>query len=823
MIADLRYAFRSLLKSPGFTLVALLTLGLGIGVNTSMYTLVDVLLFRSAPFPEPDRLLVVQSRTPQGQEDRFSLAEIGEMRAQTSTSAGGRTDGVQTQAFESLTAFAMWDNALAEPGQPAERLFSLDASADFFKTFRVQPMLGRSFTADEQVPGRNQVALLSHALWQSRFGGDPSIIGRTLRLNSEQVTVIGVMPASFTYPLFFGKVDLLRPVTVPRDITENRNTHFFQAVGRLNPGVNPSQATAQLIPVLSQWCRDYPQNNAGRGIYLQPMHKATMARTDQFMVWLLFGIGGVILLIACFNIANLQLSRAASTTRDLAIRSALGASRASLVVQQLTESIVLALGGGVLGVMVATWANALIGRAVSIGEAGSAGSLELPMNGPVLVAAFLISLLSGLLFGLVPAWLASRSNVASALKQQSRGSSSGRSTHLFRHSLIVVQVALALAALATAGVMIRGLGALLQKEKGWDTSHVLAASIHLPEQTTLYNSGDKRRLAIEKLSRRLAQIPNAEHTGICTDVPFFEYSTMSPVEVQGQTSDEPAKQPIAGYTMVASEYFATLGITLLEGRLFPPELKADAPPLVVINETMARHFWPGESAVGKRIGDRQGDTVVWRQVIGVVRDIQFAMSITNPDTLFQVYKPMVNEPWGYMFLLVRGATPAAFKKDVLRAVADIDPDVAVQEVFTIPESTDRYMHNIVVINNTLGGFALLGLFLASLGLYGVISNLVAQRTGEFGIRLALGAKPCDVIGLVLGTGVRLTLIGLVIGSVLAYALNRTLQAFMPRMAGSDPVTIALVAMLLFGIALLACWLPARRATKIDPIIALRAD
>lgn len=819
MITDLRYAFRSLVKSPGFTLVALLTLGLGIGVNTSMYTLVDVLLFRSAPFPESERMLLLQGKTAQGQDDGYSLREFEEMRAQVSKSASSDANSTQGRAFASFTAFSFWNNALAEPGQPAERLTAVDATADFFTTFRVQPMLGRAFTAEEQTPGRTQVAILSHALWLSRFGGDPAIIGRSIRLNAEQVTVIGVMPASFTYPLFFGKVDLWRPITIPRHIVDDRNNHFFGIIGRLDQNVSAAQATAQLKPILSRWAQEDPQFNSGRSLTVIRLHEAVMDSTGKFMTWLLFGVGLVVLLIACFNIANLQLARAAAKTRDLAIRSSLGATRSSLIIHQLTEAMVLSLGGGIFGVVIAAWTNTLIGRAVTI---GGTGSLDLPMNGPILLVTFLASMLSGLLFGLVPAWIASHGDLVSSLKQQSRGSSSGRGTHRFRHSLIVAQVALALALLATAGVMTRGFGTLLRNEKGWDTNQVLAANIHLPEQST-YDTDVKRRVAIEKLTRRLAQIPNTEHTAICTTAPLFDYSRTHPIEVQGITSDDPAKQPIAGYTMVTSEYFATMGIPLREGRTFPQELKHDSPPVVIINETMARHFWPNESAIGKRFADRQGNSPVWREVIGVVGDIQFAVRLNNPSTMFQVYKPMVNEPWGYMFLMVRGKSPASFKNEVRRAVADIDPDVAVQDMYTIPEAASRFGNNIMVVNNTIGGFSLLGLLLAAIGLYGVISNLVAQRTGEFGIRLALGAKPRDVLKLVLNTGVRLTLIGLVLGCALAYALNWALQFYMPRMAGWDPATITWVAFTLFGISLFACWWPARRATKIDPIIALRAD
>lgn len=811
MFTDLRLAFRSLAKSPGFTAVVLLTLALGIGVNTSMYTLVDQLFFRTVPFAEPDRLLSVLGTTPQNPRDGFSFDEINEMRAQAAGSG---------KAFETLTATAYWNNTLAEPHRPAERLLSLDGTADFFATFRAQPMLGRAYTAEEEAPGRNRVAVLSYHTWQTRFGGDPKVIGRSIRLNAEQVTVIGVMPASFTAPLFFGPVDIFRPITIPRHIVTDRANRFFQCVGRLNPGVTSAQARAQLLPLAANWAKDYPATDKDRGFNLLPPHEAAMDDISRFIIWLLFGLSAAVLLVACANIANLQLARATGNVRDLAIRSALGASRARLIVHQLAESMTLALGGGGLGVLVAIWFNDILGSAIRLGSDSS--HLDLTMNPRVLAGAFVVALLTGLLFGLLPAWFASRHDVVSTLKQQTRGSSTGRGPRLMRHALIVGEVAVALALLGVASVMIRGLDSLLKRDKGWDTNRVLAANIHLPEQDR-YSTEDSRRLAHEKLIRRLAQIPGAEHTGISSTAPLFGYSKTSPLQIEGQTSDDPSKQPSAGYTMIGGDYFATLGIPLIEGRLFPAELKASDPPVVIIGETMARHFWPNQSAIGRRIGERHGEEVVWREVIGVVRDIQFALNITNPDTLYQVYKPMVHEPWGYMFLLVRGPNPALFKNEVRRAVADIDPDVAVQEMYTIPEAADRFNHNLVVINDTLGGFALLGLVLAAIGLYGVISYLVAQRTNEFGIRIALGASSHNILVLVLRHGLVLTVIGLLLGLAGAYALNRVLGSIMPRMAATDPAALLVTAAALFAVALIASYLPARRATKVDPLEALHTD
>lgn len=810
-MTSLRIAFRSLLKTPGFTLIALLTLALGIGVNTSMYTLVDVLLFRSVPFEQPESMRSILGTNPQGQREGFSFEQLRQMREQT---VG------PDRAFAAITTYAYWNNTLADPDRPAERLLSVDATADFFPTYRVQPFMGRAYTAEEQVPGRNQVAILSHQVWQTRFGADPNIIGRSIRLNAEQVEVIGVMPASFVAPLFFGPVDLWRPMTVPQHIVQDDNNRFFQAIGRLNPNVTAEQAHAQLEPVITRWAEEHPQTSKDHGLRLVRPHESAMDETSRFIIWFMFAVGVIVLLIACANIANLQLARATANAKDLAIRSALGASRARLIVHQLTECMMLACGGGVAGVIVALWMNRLFGAAIRLGNSGE--TLELPVNATVLAVAFVATLFTGLAFGLLPAWFASRGNVVETLKQQTRGSTSGGAARFMRHALIVGQVACTLALLCGAGVMIRGLDQLLERGKGWDTDRVLFANIHLPEQST-YDTPEKRVAVTENLIRRLQQIPGAEATGICTSPPTFGFSKVNPVQVDGMTSDDPNQQPVAGFTMIASDYLKTIGLPLLQGREFPVDLKADHPGVVIINEAMARHFWPNDNALGKRIGERQGDQVNWREVIGIVPDIEFAVNIGAPPSLFQVYKPFVHEAWGYMHLVVRGQNPARFKNDVRQVVKDVDPDVAVQDMFTVAEAEDRFLHNLFTINRTIGGFALLGLVLAAVGLYGVISNLVAQRTAEFGIRLALGARPGNVLNLVLGTGVRLTVVGLLIGALLAAVVVYLLNNTMPQMAAFDAGTPAVIAVVLFAVAMFACWWPARRATKVDPLTALRTE
>jgi putative ABC transport system permease protein len=412
--------------------------------------------------------------------------------------------------------------------------------------------------------------------------------------------------------------------------------------------------------------------------------------------------------------------------------------------------------------------------------------------------------------------------VTFALKQQARTATSSRGSQYLQRVLIVGEIALAFTLLGGAGTMIRGFRALLRQDNGWDASHIAAAVIHLPEQSR-YNTEEKRRIVIDKLTERLARIPGAEHSGICTSLPLFGYSTSRPIQVQGQTPEDPVQQPQGGFTLVTPGYFETLGIPLLEGRLFPADIRANSPPYIVIGQTVARQFWPKESAVGKRIGMREGDKTIWREVIGVVRDIGFAAMPGPPPIALQIYKPLVQEPWGFFSLVVRAASPTSFTNELRRVMADVDADVAVQDIYTFPAALERFERTEFVINQLLSGFAVLGLVLAAVGLYGVISNIVAQRTGEFGIRLALGAAPSSVQTLVLTRGLKLTLVGLALGAIGAYGVSHFLGSMMWRLPGVDPATLILVATILFTVALVACWLPARRATRVDPLIALRAE
>lgn len=806
MLPDLRFAVRSLLKSPGYTAVALITLALGIGVNTSMFSVIDALLFRGAPFPDSERLAQITTTTPNGETRAFSEMELREIRGSST-------------AFASLTTIGGTFFAISEPGQPAERIGGVTVSDDFFSTFGVQPMLGRPFTAEEFHPGRNQVVLLSHAFWQQHFGGASDILGRTLRLDGENVIVIGVMPSRFDYRMLWGRAALWRPLNFTKDQIKWRDYRAFQLIGRLASDASVPQATAELAPVAVQQEKAHPESYSGLRYRVLPLNEALMDKLGRRLSWMLLGLAGFVLLIACANLANLQLARATSGLRELAIRAALGASRRRLIFQQMLESVLLALGGGMLGLAIAFALNQIVDRNFVVG--GASGELNLSLNGTILALTLGLSLLTGILFGIAPAWFASRSDVNAALKQQARGSSAGHSQHRIRQALIVGEVALALMLLGGAAILQQGFATLLDRATGWDTDRVLTAA--LPISETRIDSDAKRIELFRKLEERLAVLPGVEHAALTTSLPLFSYNGDRQVLVEGQTPGDAAILPAAFHVMVTCDYFATMGIPLLEGRLFDRDIKPSDPKVIVINQALARRLWPDRSALGQRIGSMDSGKPYWAVVIGVVRDVDSAASTSDPSTEFQLYKPLVHEPWSNINVVVRSPTPGALADSVRRAIAEVDADLAAAQVGTVRQIVDQQQHNLVLAAKTLTGFAVLGLLLASVGLYGVISNLVAQRTGEFGIRLALGARSRDVMMLVLKHGLQLVAVGLVLGLAGAYGVGRLLDAIMPRIANPDAGTLLAVSAVLLVVALIACWLPARRATRVDPMIALRAE
>ena len=806
MLSDLRNALRSLFKSPGFTIVALLTLALGIGVNTAMFSLVNTLLFKAAPYPDATRLVRIFRTAPQSQTWPHSAADLVEMRAQATS-------------LEKMTTFTWASFSFAEPGQPAERIPGLSVGADFFATLGVQPALGRGFTAEELVPGHEQVIVLSHLLWERRFNADRSIIGRTLRIDGQNVTVIGVMPAGVEYPLLWDRVDAWRPFALTAEQLKNRGNHWINAIGRLKPGVSLGSAQSEFATLGARWAKDYPDTNEGTGLRLVILHQSTMDQVGRSLSLLVLGLSGFVLLIACANLANLQLARTAVRARDFAIRAALGASRVRLMRQLLVESVTLSLVGGGLGFLLAQWVTDALGRRISIGDDSG---LVVAVDLPVLAFALLASLLTGLLFGLLPAWHAARADVNTVLKQQSRGSTGDRAQHRLRHGLIVAEVALALALLTGAGFFVRGLQRFTHQDNGWSHDRVLTATLSLPD--TKYGSDDQKRAFYDRALSRLAALPGVEHAALASSLPVWAYNSSRDAVPEGRPLPPRDQTPLTYCVSVSPDYFAVLQIPLLQGRGFPANVATDGPQLVLINEAVARQFWPGENPIGKRLGRADPDNKEWLEVIGVVRDVNFAGNLSAPDTRLQIYQPLVQNPWGYLTVALRtSAAPETLANSLRTAIAGIDPDLPAYNIRTVEQAIDRLAQNFQITNQLLIGFAFLGLLLAAIGLYGVIAGLVVQRTSEFGIRLALGAQTRDVLWLVLGTGLRLSAYGTVFGLAGSFALLKLFSTLIPALPGQDWLLLAATVVTLLAVTLFACWLPARRATKVDPMTALRAE
>ncbi|MEP7336682.1 MAG: ABC transporter permease [Acidobacteriota bacterium] len=793
MFQDLRFSIRMLLKQPGFTAIAVLTLGLGIGVNTSMFTAVQATLMRELPYPDGERLVRVYHTSPHSRSWPHSPANFLDQQA-------------QNNVFEHMAALNPRPYNLAEPDQVAGRVRGLQASTELFPLLGIQPTLGRTFTADEGRPGQDDVVILSHEFWLKRYAGDPNIIGRALRLDGASVTVIGVMPARFNDRRIVGAVDLWRPLVFTDAQRQKRDDNWVLSIARLKPGVSLAQAQAEMNILAAKLAQTYPESNAEVGLRLVLLAESGN-ENGRRVVWLTMALAGFVLLIACANLSNLQFARTAMRAREFAIRAALGAQRGRLLRQLLTESLVLAFLGGLLGLLLAKWGNELLSRQLLSGDENGEA---LRLNFQALGFALAASTLAGLVFGLVPAWLASRADVNSALKQGSRGTTGDRSQHRLRHALVVVEVALALVLLAGAGLVVRGLQRFTVRDPGWQADGLTLGYLSLPGGK--YGSSEAQRAFAEQLQAKLAALPGSERAALAFSLPMQAFGVTESFAIASRPAPPPGYEPLRYINRVTPGYFATLGMRLVTGRDFTSADTPNHPAVVIINETMARTFWPGESPLGKRLGDED--------IVGVVSDVRFPASLDEPETRFQTYHALAQQPQGSLAIALRGKVTA----EVLRqAVAELDPDQPVNEIGSARAAIERRLDDYALIGRLLSGFAVLGLLLAGLGLYGVIAGFVAQRTSEIGVRMALGAQLRDVLWLVVGQGLRLTLLGVVIGLIGAFGLARLLASLAPGLESNDPLTIVGVAGLLVTIALLACWLPARQAAKVDPLVALRHD
>jgi predicted permease len=800
---DIRYSLRMLLKHKGFTVVAALTLALGIGINTAMFSVLNTFLFGSLPYPQSAQLVRVWRTSPHSQNWPHSPGNFFDHHAQNTV-------------FERMAAYQYQNRNLTEQGQTAERLVSLSATVDFFPMLGVSPAHGRVFKPEEFEPGTDNVIVLSDRFWTRRFGSDPNIVGQKIQLDGTSVEVVGIMPTGFEHPILWGPVDIWQPLTFTPERKTNRGSNFLSSFGRLKPGVSIQQAEQSMVTLAANLGKQN-SSNEGESIRLEPLLLSTSDKIGRTVMWFTFGLAGFVLLIACANLANLQLVRSAARSRELAVRAALGAGRWRLLRHSFTESIIVALIGGAISLVFALGAVRFISTRLFDQLPGASVQLDYKVFG----FALLCSLLTGVLFGTVPAWLASRADLNLALRENARGSTSGKSQHRLRHTLIIGEVAFAMILLAAAGLFLRGLQRFINSDPGWHVDGLLTAQVGL--RGDKYKTDKQRVVFLTELESRLKSLPGVQHVAIGSSPLVFGFHSSSSFLVEGQPEPPPDKYWEIFYEPVNNDYFETIGARLKQGRTFNSSDTADHKKVVIINEATARNFWPNESPIGRRISST-GKEREYFEIVGIVNDLAFPGSLGEPYTRYQAFVPMAQAAPSYLAIALRtSSNPDAFGNTLRGAIAGLDPDLPVYRIRTARTAVDQGLGDISLLGSLLGAFATIGVLLAAIGIYGVVSYTVVQRTGELGIRMALGAQARDVLWLVLGKGAVLIVIGAVLGGAGAYAVSRLLISLIPSLPTRDPLILVVAALALVGVALLACLIPARRATRVDPLVALRSE
>ncbi len=803
---DLAYGLRMLRKNPAFTMITVLTLALGIGANTAMFSVVDSVLLRPLPYPRADRLVLVWEKPPKGRQNGVSAANFLDWRE-------------QSRSFRNLAGISFGSFNLSGKDQP-ERVDGMHVSWDFFEVLGVQPALGRGFAADEDRPGAARVAVISYGLWQRRFGGDAGIIGRSIIADGEPCTVIGVMPASFR---FFFTPDMWMPLSLDR-AKATRDFHYMTPVARLKDGVSVAQAQAEMNGIAKNIERMYPKSNQGWGVFVQPLQEAAV-EDQRNGVLVLFGAVGFVLLIACVNVANLLLAKAAARQGELAIRASLGAARGRLMRQLLTESVLLGLAGGSLGLLLAFGLVKTLHALIPVEML--AGFTDIAIDFRVLAFALGLSVITGVLFGLFPAWRVTTFNLQDILKEGGRGSHGTAGQARFRNALVAGEIALSLVLLVCAGLMIRSLFAMQTVNPGFRPDHTLTMRLAMAEGR--YPGAERVRQFYRDVLDRVRTIPGVRSASISMSVPLHGSAFGMPFLIASHPRVPISEAPGAPYELVSSDYFTTFGISLAKGRTFTERDTAGAPPVAVVNETFVKKYLPKEEPVGERLlveelvtGKTQlGPPIAW-QIVGVIRDVKFGG--LNSEGVPEIYVPIEQSPWPSGTLALRTAgDPAGVTKAARAALAQLDRDMPVTSVKTMEQVMQDSMAQSRMQTWLIGMFALVALILAALGIYGVMSYAVTQGMHDMGLRIALGASAGDVIRLVLGRGLLLTGIGLAVGVAGALALTRLLSSLLFQVKATDPWTFVAVSALLGLVALAAGFIPARRATRIDPVIALRVE
>ncbi len=798
LLQDMRYGFRMLLKRPGFTAIAVLTLALGIGANTAIFSVVNGVLLRPLPFAESDRLVRVY-------EKRLKLG-----RLRNPVSAPDFFDWrSQNQVFEEIAAYTEWNTNLTG-GEEPERVAGTVSTAALFSVLGVQPALGRAFLPEEDQPNANRVVLLSHGLWQRRFGADPGVVGKPIVLNGVNFTVIGVMPSGFEFP--FKETELWAPLGLDPADPGGRGGHFLDVVARLKPGVTLQQAQSNMDVIAGELEKQY-QVNTGHGVNIFPLFEEIIGSVRPALMVLL-GAVGFVLLIACANVANLLLVRTVGRQKEIAIRTTLGASRRRIIQQLLTESILLGVLGGVLGLLLAYWGTDLL---ISISPADMPRVSEITIDRRVLGFTFAISLLTGVIFGLLPAFQALRVNVNESLKVEGRGSIGSSSRSRARSILIVTEVALALVLLVGAGLLIKSFKRLQDVDPGFKADQVLTMQLSLPRAK--YSKPEQQTAFVQQVLERIKAVPGVGSVSTVVGPPLSGINASRYFQIEGRPPQPVGEGFNTHYNLASPEYFHTLSIPMLAGRDFSRQDVIGTPEVVIINQAMARRFWPNQDPLGQRLRISEEP---WRTVVGIVGDVRHNGLDEEPKP--EMFYPIMQTPLPFMTLMVRSTTDEkSLVASIQREIRAVDADQPVFSVKTMEQLVDESVSSRRLNMILLTTFAVVALTLAALGIYGVMAYSVGQRTHEIGVRMALGAQPGDVLRMIVGQGMILTFIGVGIGLIAAIALTRLMASLLYGVTATDPWTFAGVALVLSLVALLASFIPARRATKVDPMVALRYE
>jgi putative ABC transport system permease protein len=802
-MGDIRYALRNLLRRPTFTLIAVVTLALGIGANTAIFSAINALLLKPLPFPQLDRVVAVWDKLPSRgvMHNEVTVANYLDWQS-------------QTQSFEQLALYRWW-NANLTGIDPPERIQGFLVTANFLDVTGIKPILGRNFSAEENQPGKDQVAIITHSLWQRRFGGDPNILNKTITVNSIVRTVVGVMPERFNYPK---GAEVYAPLSMTPELMKSRGSHGYYVIGRLKSGSSIEGAQAEIDNIMARLEQQFPETNKGWGSTVFPIVADTVRMYDTAL-WVMMAAVGFVLLIACANVANLMLARASGRQREIAVRTALGASRWRIIRQLLTESVIVALIGGGLGILIGFWGIDAL-RAGNPGDAAkyAAGWYQLGINSTVLLFTLGLSVVSGIVFGLAPALQVSKPNLNNSLKEGSRGTTG--TTHRLRSSLVVFEVALSLMLLVGAGLLTRSFLSLLRTDPGFNPDNMLTMNLVLP--VAKYKEEPARVAFYNDLVQRVKAQPGVESAALVNFLPLGGSNSSDSYLVEGEPEPAAGQEHGGRYRVATPDYFRTMEISIVRGRAFTEQDKAGAPPVVIVNETLARKHWPGVDPLGKRIRFYGPvEKAPWMEVVGVIKDVKHELNIpVEPE----YYLPHAQDAWPGMVLVARTSVdPASLSAALRQQVWAIDKDQPVFDVKTMQEVRSTSVAIYSFSSVMLAIFAGVALVLAAVGIYGVMAFAVTQRTQEIGIRMALGARTADVLKLVVKHGMKLALLGMVIGLAGSWALTRFIEKLLVGVQPTDLLTFSLVSLCLLVAAFVACYLPARRATKVDPLVALRYE